>query len=326
MTGATHPTPSRRDRSSSSVSSRSITTPHTASSMTSSTAGLQTVFPPSTTSTLPLGTISQASADRAAAATGTTLSRQPSISASEASTPARRSLDIGRATAIPHRPSLSRDPSVASSTVAHVGTPHPPTYQSVSHQSPTAIPVTLHHADTLASRSEMEVVKAENEALRQRVRALERALHRATRRESIQSERAEEATPFRSISSSTSSLASASVAPPVTGTSSVATWAAGDGGIGGVAGPRERSESQSTTASSRRAYAGAVLGAGGGPAFAAPSQPVSPNTTTACPAGLGATSPDMDKAVSPRGTGRSLDDEVEVGESAASSMGGAAAT
>ena len=39
----------------------------------------------------------------------------------------------------------------------------------------------------------------------------------------------------------------------------IAAWAAGNGGVRGVAGPRERSESQSTTASSRR---GVVSGGG----------------------------------------------------------------
>jgi hypothetical protein len=36
----------------------------------------------------------------------------------------------------------------------------------------------------------------------------------------------------------------------------IAAWAAGNGGVRGVAGPRERSESQSTTASSRRGLVG----------------------------------------------------------------------
>ena len=99
-----------------------------------------------------------------------------------------------------------------------------------------------HYADTVAYRTEMEIVKAENEALRQRVRNLERAL-RSRRRDSSQS--AEAARPELGARVVSGREAVASPA-------GVAAWAAGDGGVGGVAGPRERSESQSTTASSRR--------------------------------------------------------------------------
>ena len=95
-----------------------------------------------------------------------------------------------------------------------------------------------HYADTAAFRNEMEAVKAENEALRQRVRALERAL-RTRRRDSSQSDAARPDLANRAPSTT------GSVSSPV----GVAAWA---GGVGGVAGPRERSESQSTTASSRR--------------------------------------------------------------------------
>lgn len=87
----------------------------------------------------------------------------------------------------------------------------------------------------------MEIVKAENDMLRQRVRALERAL-RTRRRDSSQSD----------VSRSELSPRVPSTAGPATSPAGVASWAAGAGGVGGVAGPRERSESQSTTASSRR--------------------------------------------------------------------------
>lgn len=191
-------------------------------------------------------TVSQASTDRALAATGTSLSRQTSISGT--STPARQSIDIPRQHyPLPHRPSISRDQSQAtiSSTHAQVGTPHPQRLPSPA-QSPGVSSAMQHLADTTAYRSEMEIVKAENEALRQRVRALERAL-RARRRDSANSD----AGPAQS---QTPSMAS----PPAHhASSSVAAWAASDGGVGGVARPRERSESQSTTASSRRGLAGA---------------------------------------------------------------------
>lgn len=109
----------------------------------------------------------------------------------------------------------------------------------------------------------MEIVKAENEALRQRVRALERAL-RARRRDSNDSHTSDIARPeYHRARHSRDRDSTAVASPPqvsspdisraVVSPAGVAAWAAGDGGVGGVAPPRERSESQSTTASSRRA-------------------------------------------------------------------------
>ncbi|KAK5118075.1 hypothetical protein LTR62_004121 [Meristemomyces frigidus] len=244
MTGATHPTPSRRHRSSSSVSTRSIPTPSTSISGTGSGIA-STHAQAGSTTTVPIGAQSQASADRAAAA-GSSLSRQPSVSASGASTPARQSLDIARhggptpvsLYTLPYRPSLSRETSHAS-TQALAGIPIPHTQPSPA-QSPGASvhSAMQHYADTAAYRTEMEIVKAENDMLRQRVRALERALH-TRRRDSSQSDVARSELLNRPHST-TGGLASPA---------GVAVWA---GGVGGVAGPRERSESQSTTASSRR--------------------------------------------------------------------------
>ena len=122
-----------------------------------------------------------------------------------------------------------------------------------------------HYADTAAYRTEMEIVKAENEALRQRVRALERAL-RARRRDSSQSDAQRPdvgggggTRPARESSDSGRIPSMISLSPSAIGTTTgVAAWAAHDGGVGGVAGPRERSESQSTTASSRRGIGGGV--------------------------------------------------------------------
>ncbi|GIZ37786.1 hypothetical protein CKM354_000122200 [Cercospora kikuchii] len=267
MVGATHPTPSRRHRSSSSVSTRSIPTPATTASGTTHYS-----IHAQSSGVMPIGSVSQAQADRAAAAAGdrSSLSRNPSMSASGTSTPARHSMDVSRAAGalhtLPHRPPLSRDPShnTASSTHAQAGTPAPVVPQPLPSpaQSPHQASVNTamqHFADATAYRTEMEIVKAENEALRQRVRALERAL-RARRRDSSQSEtprlditggrehssRPTEAAAerpsreFNRVPSFTSPLPSAGLG----------VW---DGGVGGVAGPRERSESQSTTASSRRA-------------------------------------------------------------------------
>ena len=260
MTGATHPTPSRRHRSSSSLSTRSIpSTPSTSVSHPGTSAS--THAQAGSTTTVPVGGVSQASANRTAAAGRPgNLSRQPSMTTSGTSTPARQSLDIPRPSqpsssyTLPHRPSISRDQSyisTASSTAAHAGTPLP--------LSPTQSITTTNYTETAAYRSEMEIVKAENEALRQRVRALERAL-RARRRDSSNSDvaRPSDTSAGRTTRDREGSVAVASptVSSPeprsATIPGGVAAWAAGDGGVGGVAPPRERSESQSTTASSRR--------------------------------------------------------------------------
>ena len=117
-----------------------------------------------------------------------------------------------------------------------------------------------HHVDIATYRNEMEMVKAENETLRQQVRALERAL-RARRRDSSQSDASRmelggggggrTAEPAAHYRHSRDMMLSPTMSG-VTNPGSIAAWAAGGGGVGGVAGPRERSESQSTTASSRR--------------------------------------------------------------------------
>lgn len=139
---------------------------------------------------------------------------------------------------LPHRPSISRDVSYATSTAAHAGTP---AHNALPSPLPSPQSAMQHYADTAAHRSELEIVKAENENLRQRVRALEHALR--SRRRGSSASRAEMQHP---------GPARESIATSPGAAAGIAAWAANDGGVGGVAGPRERSESQSTTASSRR--------------------------------------------------------------------------
>ncbi|KAK5008134.1 hypothetical protein LTR60_005533, partial [Cryomyces antarcticus] len=117
ITGPTHPTPSRRHRSSSSLSTRSLTTPSTSVSVLGSSASITT----SGAASVPLGGgISQASADRASAAGAapgaTSLSRHNSIQRSGTSTPAlahssdmhyAQSQSQAHAYHYPHRGSLS---------------------------------------------------------------------------------------------------------------------------------------------------------------------------------------------------------------------------
>lgn len=215
-----HPTPTRQHRSSSNASSRSLSTPSAASSH----ANIQHPQP-----TAPLAGVSQASFDRAAAAAGSTtanpsISRNPSIrSTSGHSTPA---LTPASAASLPHRPSLSQ----ATSQVSTAG--------SFALGSTSPYTSTSSAAEIASSRAELDLVKQENEALRQRVKALERALR--SRRNSVTSD--------ASVNTNTTHpRVEAPVARP-----SVSAWAANMAGMTSVAGPRERSESQSTTTSSRR--------------------------------------------------------------------------
>lgn len=249
--GSTHPTPSRQRRSSSSASSRSIgiNTPSTSASSILSANQREA------TASAPLGGVSQASADRAAAAGGS-LSRNPSVrSSSGQSTPARPSIDQSTSAyhslALPHRPSISNAASSVSNTptvgsmIGQVSSPG-----SHGHISPLVNP-TQYYSDAAAAKAELELVKEENEALRQRVRSLEQAL-KTKRRESQQSQSQQSpysepgATRERSLSRPSPQITHA---PLAGGGVNITSWAAGTT----VAGPRERSESQSTTASTRRA-------------------------------------------------------------------------
>ncbi|KAF1820937.1 uncharacterized protein K489DRAFT_411357 [Dissoconium aciculare CBS 342.82] len=300
MTGATHPTPSRRARSSSSVSGRSAHVPASGapalaniSTGLANTAG-QHHHSAANSPGLALSGVSQASMDRAMAANGagdptttttTTLSRQPSMSASGRSTPARGSLDNMRNTNNNNNNSgfLSNRPSFSSSATRD---------QALS--STTHIPLLhqQHDPSSHAYRTEMEIVKAENDALRQRVRALERALRDRRRRDS-------------SLSSVDAAAAAARGDPP-----------SGMGiGIGGVAGPRERSESQSTSASSHIAVSSSSAPhrreSSRRPAAAAAA--VTGMTTTA------AATPTANATANATSVVGLPDEDLKVGESAASS-------
>ena len=221
---------------------------------TSSTAAI----PISQPSNAPFTGQSQASADRAAAAGGPP-SRQPSVSGrSGTSTPARpyseQQAPYQYTTTLPHRPSLSQATSSASqttlSTAATAGTHS--TASPILYSSTVTAPAAYHYTDTASARSELEIVKAENEGLRQRIRSLERALR--TRRESAQSDVGGVSGQGTQRDRSESRPGAGGSGGDGGGGSGVGLWAAGTS----VAGPRERSESQSTTASSRRG--GAVIG------------------------------------------------------------------
>ena len=165
ISGASHPTPSRRHRSSSSLSTRSATTAATAATGASgSTLG--------TTSGIAGSTISGVAPARDTTAphphARDTPSRQSSVASrrSEASSPSlSSSLYQGD-----HFPNLYGHRHTGSASQ-----PQPPT-QGMSTRS-SHIPATQRYEEIAHHRSELELVKRENEALRRRIRELERNLH-----------------------------------------------------------------------------------------------------------------------------------------------------
>jgi len=175
LSGASHPTPSRRHRSSSSLSTRSLTgsTPLAASSGTG----------------------------------GNTLSTTAGLAASTVSgiAPARDS-----ATATPHasqpRESMSRHNSVASSRRSGASSPafgyrHSSTSQQPISPGNARSPslnsgaAAARYEETTQHRAELEAVKRENESLKRRIRELERSLNsRRTSSSNVSRERSESST------------------------------------------------------------------------------------------------------------------------------------
>lgn len=264
ITGPTHPTPTRRHRSSSSVSARS----HASNSQP---ASAQT---PAHTGA-PFPTISKASADRAAAV-GAPLSRNPSVSAASAtsgtSSPARQVSDQHHAfSAGGHN--LAVRPSLPGHTISNMSLSDVSVYPAAGSMLPSpALPGTPRNhftsprADEVErTRAELEKVKLDNHELRQRVMELEKALQ--GRRDTQSSDVSRPAGTRGNLETNINTVMgppSAAVSSPRPGSAagppfasaggvSVSAWAAGTSGGSSIAGPRrERSESQSTTASSRR--------------------------------------------------------------------------
>ncbi|KAL8692334.1 MAG: hypothetical protein Q9218_002627 [Villophora microphyllina] len=181
ISGPTHPTPSRRHRSSSSLSTRSI---NTAATTTSGYTGLSgsTV---GTTGGVAGSTISGVAPARDPYGYGPHPSHAQSLSRQNSTTSSRRSQASS--------PSLSSSllqgdhfPNLVSHR--HASSSQPPTSSGQSHQhnlTPAASArssylhssaATARYEETAHHRSEMEIVKRENEMLRRRIRELERTL------------------------------------------------------------------------------------------------------------------------------------------------------
>ncbi|KAL8756331.1 MAG: hypothetical protein Q9184_004540 [Pyrenodesmia sp. 2 TL-2023] len=191
MSGPSHPTPSRRHRSSSSLSTRSINTAATTASgytgLSGSTVG--------TTGGVAGSTVSGIAPARdthgmyPAHAHAQSLSRQNSTASSRRSQASSPSLSSSLLQG-DHFPNLIplRQPNPSQS--------HPPSSSQLPHQtlSPAASARSSYiHANSTAryeeishQRAEMDSVKRENEALRRRIRELERRLasHRHARSDS----------------------------------------------------------------------------------------------------------------------------------------------
>lgn len=181
LSGASHPTPSRRHRSSSSLSTRSANTAATTASgltgMSGSTVG--------TTAGVAGSTISGITPARDVPApyssyTRDALSRHNSITSSrrsEASSPSlSSSLHQGDhfPNLLPHRQSSSSQHGYSQS--AHI----PLQTLSPSNPRPSHLPPavgTSRYEEAAHHRSELDIVKRENESLRRRIRELERSLN-----------------------------------------------------------------------------------------------------------------------------------------------------
>lgn len=179
ISGPSHPNPSRRHRSSSSLSTRSATTAAT----TATGATGQSVSAVSTTVGIAGSTVSGIAPARDNAAPYSLardpLSRQSSVASrrSEASSPSlSSSLYQGE-----HFPNLYGHRHTNSASQQQL----PPQSQqptSTGSARSSYIPSTQRYEEATHQRSELEIVKRENEALRRRIRELERSL--SSRRES----------------------------------------------------------------------------------------------------------------------------------------------
>ena len=176
MSGASHPTPSRRHRSSSNLSARSSNTAATGATGITGTSG-STV---GTTAGVAGSTVSGIALARDATAQYSyardPLSRQSSVASrrSEASSPSlSSSLHQGD-----HFPNLYAHRHSGSASYNQ----HSFSSQQTTNAGNTRVPSTQRYEEAAHHRSELEIVKRENEALRRRIQELERSL--SSRRQS----------------------------------------------------------------------------------------------------------------------------------------------
>ena len=172
ISGPSHPTPSRRHRSSSNLSARSVNTAATTATGITGTSG-STV---GTTAGVAGSMISGVAPPRDTMAHYTyrreSLSRQSSVASrrSEASSPSlSSSLYQGD-----HFPNPYTHRQTGSASQAQLTSPQQPLNPGSARSS--YVPSTQRYEEAAHHRSELEIVKRENETLRRRIRELERSL------------------------------------------------------------------------------------------------------------------------------------------------------
>ncbi|KAL9037306.1 MAG: hypothetical protein Q9180_003795 [Flavoplaca navasiana] len=175
MSGPSHPTPSRRHRSSSSLSTRSMNTTATTASgytgLSGSTVGTTAGIAGSTVSGI------APARDSYHPAHAQSMSRQNSTASSRRSQASSPSLSSSLLQG-DHFPNLVplRHPT---SSQAHASSVHQQTLSPAASVRSSHVPssaATARYEETAHHRSEMEHVKKENEMLRRRIRELERTL------------------------------------------------------------------------------------------------------------------------------------------------------
>ncbi|SLM38157.1 hypothetical protein LPUS_08289 [Lasallia pustulata] len=177
LSGASHPTPSRRHRSSSSLSTRSINTPGMAANTLVGPSGNAI----STAAGVTGSTVSGITPARDSNAPGSsqtreTLSRQNSIASSRPSgtSSPSRTLPLQQYDHYPHHYSHRQSGSFQHGYPLSVQASQPSMARSPSLGSGVA---TARYEEVTQHRIELEAVKRENEALKRRIRDLERSLN-----------------------------------------------------------------------------------------------------------------------------------------------------
>lgn len=181
LSGASYPIPSRRHRSSSSLSTTSATTNATTTTsgltgMSGSTVGTTGGVAGSTISGI---TPARDVSGQYSTYTREALSRHNSTTSSrrsETSSPLSSSLHQGDHlhTAMPHRPSISSQPGFSQPT--HIALPAISSSSARLSHLPPAV-ATSRYEEAAYYRSELDVLKRENDNLRRRVKELERSLN-----------------------------------------------------------------------------------------------------------------------------------------------------
>lgn len=181
LSGASYPIPSRRHRSSSSLSTRSANTNATTTSgltgMSGSTVGTTGGVAGSTISGITpardvLGQYSTYSREALSGHNSTTSSRR-----SEASSPLSSTLHQGDhfPASLPHRPSISSQPGFSQPSTHIPLSATSPSSARLSHLPPAI--ATSRYEEAAHYRSELDVLKRENDSLRRRVKELEGSLN-----------------------------------------------------------------------------------------------------------------------------------------------------